>query len=139
MADILEVLQKGEDMNRIVRVFGVIALSISFMAVGACGTDDNCPTAPDGTNSLVVNGVITEIQNDIAVDGGITLEVDLVNGGSDRLIFGSLFTSPPPTEEHLKLYDVVRRVEIGDIVRAEGARADHGLVLEKLWIVGGRP
>ena len=123
-------------MKQIVRV---VLLAVSLMVIAACGTDGSGPATPGTTSGVIVNGEVTGIQNEIAVDGGITLEVDLVDDGIDRLIFVGLFTAPPPTDEDLGLYDVVRRVEIGDIVRAEGVRRDYGIILEKLWILEGRP
>ncbi|MDH3215472.1 MAG: hypothetical protein OEN01_04165 [Candidatus Krumholzibacteria bacterium] len=126
-------------MNRLVTTYGLSALMAALTVLAACGTNGDDSTTPGTDNGVVASGEVTHIQNEIAVDGGITLDIDLVDDGSHRLIFPGLFTSPPPTDEDLRLYDVVRRVEIGDLVRAEGVRRDHGIILEKLWILDGQP
>jgi len=122
---------------RDVGLWGMVAMVLA--GTNGCGGDENGPTGPSAAGNVVVTGEVTAIQNEIAVDGGIILDVDLTGGGSDRLIFGSLFTVPPPSEAQLALYDVVRRVEVGDVVRGEGRRRGDGVVLEKLWILDGRP
>ena len=122
-------------MKKIARVTGLVALAM----LAACGTDDDGPVRPGSGNGVTVTGEVTNIQNEIAVDGGITLDVDVVDDGTNRLIFVGLFTLPPPNDEVLRLYDLVRRVEIGDMVRAEGVRRDDGVILEKLWILDGSP
>jgi hypothetical protein len=116
----------------------VPALAVIVLSglVGACGSDDSDPVQP-GPATEVVIGEITRIDNQIPVDGGIVLDLTADNGGTDRLLFPSLFTNPPPGEAVLRLYDLVRRVEIGDRVRAEGIRTDYGVDLESLWILEG--
>ena len=126
-------------MNQVIKLFLLAAFAVSSTVLSGCGADDGAPVTPEPTSIVVATGEVTAIQNDIAVDGGILLDVDLLNDGSERLILHSLFTDLPPTDEHLALYDVVRRVEIGDLVQGEGARSDFGIVLEKLWILDGRP
>ena len=122
-------------MKQMIRISGLVVLAM----LAACGTDENDPARPGSTNGVTVTGEVANIQNEIAVDGGITLDVDLVDDGTDRLIFVGLFTVPPPSDEDMRLYDLVRRVEIGDVVRAEGVRRDYGVILEKLWILDGSP
>ena len=109
-------------------------LGASFFIIGGCGDDSSAPTAPEGTN-VVVTGEVVEVQNAIPSDGGITLTVTPEVGGTEQLLFPSLFTLPPPSEETFRLYDVVKRVEVGNVVRAVGIRTTAGIALESLVIL----
>jgi hypothetical protein len=82
---------------------------------------------------------VVEFQDETPVDGGVTITVTTQSGGTERLLFPSLFTDPPPSQHVINLYDLVRRVEVGDLVRAEGKRTTAGVELESLAILGGRP
>jgi hypothetical protein len=115
-------------------VCGLVALAL----LAACDDDSNV-AVQDPQANVSVSGEVTNIQNDIAVDGGIVLDIAVAKDGQDRLVFGGLFTVPPPTNDDLKLYDVVRRVEVGDMVRGWGVRRESGIILEKLWILDGQP
>jgi hypothetical protein len=119
------------------RSTSLLAILLPAALCVAC-SDDTGPGQPL-ENGTIVTGTVTAIQNDIPVDGGILLDIDVADDGSDRLVFPSLFTPQQPSEETLRLYDVVRRVEVGDVVRAEGAREQSGLLLQKLWILDGTP
>jgi hypothetical protein len=101
----------------------------------ACGNDG--PAGPS-SGSVVVTGTVVEFQDMTPVDGGVTITVAPQGGGTERLLFPSLFTYPPPSQEVMNLYDLVRRVEVGDSVRAEGTRTTDGVELESLAILGGR-
>ena len=98
---------------RIIQALGIVLMSAS------CGSDP-VPICADEGSDAVVCGEVISIDNSIPVDGGITLDVDVSSDGVDRLLFPSLFTDPPPTDEVMALSDVVRDVEVGDVVRAEG-------------------
>jgi hypothetical protein len=126
-------------MNRTSRTVRISIILTSLAMLIGCSEEGAGPATPEETQNVVVRGEVTRIQDNTDVDGGIALDIELEDNGSERLILGSLFTVPPPSEDHLRLYDVVRRVELGDIVRAEGVRKDHGIILEELWIVDGRP
>ena len=117
------------------RIKIMLALGI-VLVLASCGSDP-APICADEGSDAVVCGEVVSIDNSIAVDGGITLDVDVSADGVDRLLFPSLFTYPPPTDEVMALYEVVRQVEVGDMVRAEGTRGDRGLMLEKLWVLDG--
>jgi hypothetical protein len=113
-------------------------LATSFLIVFGCGKGSDVSTGPTPAGTVVVTGEVVEVQNLVPVDGGVTIEITLEGGKTERLLFPSLFTSPPPTEEMLSLYSVVRRVEIGDLVRAQGKRTSAGIELEALAILAGR-
>jgi hypothetical protein len=92
--------------------------------------------APGGAET--VTGEVTGVEDLVPVDGGVTIEIDLDSGGKDRLLFPSLFTYPPPDEATVELYDLVRRVETGDRVRARGERTTEGIRIRELAILSGR-
>ncbi len=97
------------------------------------------PSGPGTSGLVVVTGRVTQIENAVPVDGGVRIDIILEGGKTEQLLFPSLFTSPPPSEETLKLYDVIRRVELGDRIRAEGKRVPAGIELEALAILEGHP
>jgi len=82
-----------------------------------------------------VVGIVTEIVDQVPVDGGVTISLRLGDGQSQRLSFGSLFTYPPPEPERIRLYEVIREVEVGDRVRATGTAGEEGIELESLTIL----
>lgn len=103
-----------------------------------CAARSDGPVGPAPGNT-VVTGSVTEIRDLVPVDGGATITVATKNGGTEHLLFPSLHTSPPPTPQTIALYDLVRRVEVGDRIRAEGQRTDSGVKLESLEILEGQP
>ena len=102
--------------------------------LAGCGSDP--APAPPGTETLT--GVVTAVDDRVPVDGGVTIEIDLDGGGKDRLLFPSLFTYPPPDEATIELYDLVRRVETGDRIRAKGERTTEGIRIRELAILSGK-
>lgn len=118
------------------RRIGVIVIFL-FSVVG-CSKGGGDPATPNAKDDVLVIGEVTAIVDQVPADGDAVIEIELEDGGSDRLIFGSLHTYPPPTEEKWNLYDLIRRVEQGDVVRAEGRRSERGLELDSLAILAGR-
>ena len=78
-----------------------------------------------------------EVQNYVPSDGGVTITITAGMGRTEQLLFPSLFTVPPPSQATMDLYDVVRRVQVGDRVRADGTRTASGIALESLVILPG--
>ena len=118
-------------------VLKLVFLCVLLLAAG-CGDDDGDPAAPESPTTVVRTGTVTAVDDRTPVDGGITIDLLLDDGGTERAYFPSLFTSPPPGEDLMRLYDVVRRVEIGDRVRVEGMRSEAGGIdLDSLWILDG--
>ena len=56
-------------------------------------------------------------------------------GEVETLLFGSLYTEPPPTRERLDLYRVIVEVQVGNRVKAVGKRVEGGIELQALTIV----
>lgn len=121
------------------RISRVPLVLLAALFLVSCGDDDDRdPTAPVGGESVtVVVGQVLQFVDATPVDGGVTVDIVLDDDRGERLLFPSMFTSPPPSNAMLRLYDVVRRVEVGDTVRAEGTRTGDSILLEKLWILDG--
>ncbi len=95
------------------------------LALTACSTSE--VAAPDG--QVTVTGIVTEIVDQTPVDGGVTISIATSDETTERLLFGSLFTSPPPSAERLELYEQTRTARVGSRVRATGVRSTHGIAL----------
>jgi hypothetical protein len=108
---------------------GVVALSLLLLG---CGSN------PAPGTSVIVTGDVVAIEDLVPVDGGVTITVTTQRGETERLLFPSLFTVPRPSQQTIDLYDVVRRVEVDDLIRAAGKRTTAGVELESLTIVVAR-
>ena len=91
----------------------------------ACSTSE--VAAPDA--QVTVTGIVTEIVDQTPVDGGVTISVATADDVTERLQFGSLFTSPPPSAERLALFEQIRTARVGSRVRATGVRSSDGITL----------
>lgn len=92
-------------------------------------------TAPESNDTVTVEGTVTEIVDQTPVDGGVTIEMDVDGGGSERLLFGSLFTSPPPSEGQVALYQRIQTARVGSRIRASGVRNEDGIRLSDLVVL----
>lgn len=108
---------------------------VLLLVLLGCGNGIDGPASPN----VIVTGDVIAIHDLVPVDGGVTITVTSQSGATERLLFPSLFTVPAPSQQTVKLYDVVRRVEVGDVIRAGGARTAAGVELESLVILGRRP
>jgi hypothetical protein len=88
-----------------------------------------------GMDLVTLIGIVTQIDDDVPVDGGTVVELQLDNGETARLFFGSLFTDPPPPQWRFDLYGVIAGLELGDRVRAIGTRVLGGITLRGLTIL----
>ena len=126
-------------MSRVWRAPIISLLTTPFLLLLGCGKGSVGPVSPAPGTNVVVTGNVVEVRDQVPVDGGVTITVTTQSGGTERLLFPSLHTDPPPSQQTINLYDLVRRVEVGDLIRAEGRRTEVGVELESLAILGGRP
>ena len=115
---------------------GLLAL-IALVAIGCSESqpEQTTPSSVTGTGNVTVEGVVVAVEDLVPVDGGVTIDIAMESDERARLLFGSLFTSPPPDEATLELYEIVRRVEVGDFVRASGEQTDYGIKIDDLAIL----
>jgi hypothetical protein len=88
-----------------------------------------------GSDLVTVTGVVTAIDDDVPVDGGVVIDLQLEDGETVQLFFGSLYTVPPPRQWQIDLYQVIAGLEIGDRVSATGTRVPLGIGLRHLRIL----
>ena len=100
------------------------------LVISACGQQ-----APPGAGLVTVVGAVTRIDDRVPVDGGVTIDLLLDDGPHEVLLFESLFTNPPPTEERLQLYEKIGRVVVGSRVRAVGEKRPDGIWLEDIEVL----
>ena len=116
-------------------ILGALAAPALFFL--GCGND--APAGPD-TGTVVVTGTVVEFQDSTPVDGGVTIAVTTRAEETQRLYLPPFAESlTPPSLQTINLYDLVRRVELGDLIRAEGKPTSMGVELQSLAILSGRP
>ena len=108
------------------------ATLLLFVSLG-CSNDNSIGLGE--SKSEVVIGTVVAVEDLVPVDGGVSIDLECVDGRSERLLFASLFTDPPPSEDRLQLYQVILQVDSGSVVRAEGTRTEKGIELERLTIL----
>ena len=109
----------------------ILGLPIALLVVFGCSAS----TTPDPESRVTVTGVVTRIDDRVPVDGGVTISLELDWGGTELLLFGSLFTSPPPDEEKLELYQKILGAKVGCRVRATGVKGKEGIHLTDLIVL----
>lgn len=123
-------------MSHAWRLPSVVLLVLPLLSL-ACG--DGGPGGP-ASGFVVVTGTVVEFQDETPVDGGVTITVTTQGGEMERLFLAPFVEGPvSPPQETVNLYDLVRRVEVGDSIRAEGERTPAGVKLASLAILAGRP
>lgn len=123
----------GEIVKAILNISRVLAVAILLFAPFGC-FDDNS-TGLSESRSVIVIGTVVAVEDLVPVDGGVTIDLECLDGRTERLLFPSLFTNPPPSEDTLELYQVILRIKSGNLVRAEGMRTESGIDLERLTIL----
>ena len=108
----------------------VLAIALPVMLVGCSSS-----TTPHAEPLVTVTGIVTQIDDQVPIDGGVTITLDLDEGGTELLFFGSLFTSPPPDEQTLELYQKILKAEVGSQVKATGVRGEQGIALTDLVVL----
>ena len=69
-----------------------------------CGADEQETVGPDSSGLVKVTGLVTDIDDDTPVDGGVVIKVTDPDRGQVTLGFESLYTRPPPTMSHMKVF-----------------------------------
>lgn len=115
-------------MMRLQRVAGAMVVVATMVVSTGCSAG-GATAVTEAEGMVTVIGSLTDIRDATPVDGGVTMSVALDDGGTDTLTFGSLFTSPPPGEERIALYQRIAEAEVGDRVRATGERREGGIEL----------
>lgn len=111
---------------------------IAVLIMSICACSNNKQVGPgDSTDSdlITVVGEVIEIEDMVPVDGGVTIKLRQEDETEVDLYYSSLFTNPPPSQEHIDLYQVITEVDVGDRVRAKGIRIDHMIELKDLTII----
>jgi len=115
-------------------VVWALLASLLLPAAMGCG-DHHGPTVPLDSDWIAVVGQVTSIDDGIPVDGDARIDLALDDGDTATLVYGSWFTSPPPSQEHVELYQVILQLKAGDRVRAVGTRSNHVITLKALEIL----
>jgi hypothetical protein len=116
----------------------VLLAGISLILGGCLGEESpksSSQPAEQDITQVTVEGWVKHIDDQTPVDGGIEIRLRLDDGEDVLLLFGSLFTYPPPDDEKLQLYEVVRQVVVEDRVRAVGTDTARGIRIEQLTIL----
>lgn len=108
---------------------------IALLAAGAAGCSDSTDAPRDERDRL--QGTVESVYDDLPTDGGAGLWLrDDADGALKHAYLPSLFTYPPPDDATLAAVDrvmpVLRRLQPGDHVLAEGQLDEQGLRLELL-------
>ena len=111
-------------------------VAVLVLSIGACSSDDQVgPSGSDNSHLITVVGDVIEIENFVPVDGGVTIKLRRDDRTEVVLFYSSLFTNPPPSQEHIDLYQVIIQVDVGERIRAKGRRTDRGIELKDLVIL----
>jgi hypothetical protein len=86
---------------------------------------------PDSLHTTLY-GTVVKIESMVDRDGPLFVHLDTGGDEPVRLVFGSLFTSPPPDADRLALYDRLRKLEVGDRIRADGYALAEGFLLQSV-------
>lgn len=111
------------------RIFAPLVCGL-FVLAGCSGS-----TAPGIRPAVSVTGTVIEIDDQVPVDGGVTITLKADDGGTVLLLFESLFTYPPPGEDRLALYQKIGKLGTGSRIIATGTRVEGGIHLEDFIIL----
>ena len=116
-------------------------IALGATGLSACsGREDDKESAETLATGLIrVKGAVTVLNDQVPVDGGVTIEVNDPKRGTVTLNFESMFTLPRPTEDRTKLYEEIRKVKVGDVVNATARPLEDGVLrLESIEVVPER-
>jgi hypothetical protein len=117
------------------RILATLCSAFFLVGVPGCSSNDTLIGDSDSSQPVAVIGEVKTIDDQVPVDGGVTIDIELDDGGSERLLFGSLFTSQGSSQERLDLYQVIVELEIGDLIEAKGTRTANGIEIDELTIL----
>ena len=120
-------------MNTVPNTSMILAATLLLFVSLGCSNDNS--TDLSESKATVVLGTVVAVEDLVPVDGGVTIDLECLGGRNERLLFASLFTNPPPSEDRLQLYQVILLVNGGSVVQAEGMRTEKGIELEQLKIL----
>jgi hypothetical protein len=115
-------------------VYLVCLLLILFLPTGCSNEQDAQPSAPTKSDAVDVTGEVTFIYDNVAADGGVTIDIELDDGNTERLLFSPFYWGDD-SEERWDLYSRIQEVELGNRVKAVGQRTVRGIELEDLTIL----
>lgn len=128
----------AEGSGRILPAILSLAICLAFFG---CKDVADVTEAGQTGHDAVVTGEVTGIVDLVPVDGGVTIDLEDDRGEKVVLLLESIFTSPLPSEErlriHTEVYAVVTKLEVGDRVEAEGIDLGTGILLTKLTKLDG--
>ena len=117
------------------RVFCLVWLVLILVLPTGCSEEHGAqPSAPTKTDAVEVTGEVTFVYDNVAADGGVTIDIELDDGSADRLLFSPFYWGDD-SEERWDLYSKIQEVELGNRVKAVGKRTDRGIELEDLTIL----
>jgi len=117
-------------LTRLVQLFLVTVLAI----VGCSDDGAPPPSGPIKSDVVKATGDVTFIYDNVAADGGVTIDLELENGTTEQLLFAPFYWGED-SEERWGLYAKIKEVQIGDRVTAVGRRTDRGIELEDVTIL----
>ncbi len=121
---------RTDALARGTRLLATVALAL---VAAACSSSQ--VSAPEG--QITVTGEVLEIMDQTPVDGGVTITilVPTPDDAQEVLLFGSLFTNPPPSAQRLEVYQRIQAAQVGSVVWAEGVRTTDGIVLSDFRVL----
>jgi hypothetical protein len=119
-------------MRRINLTHTLRLLLVLLIAVVGC-SDDGAPppSGPTKSDLIETTGDVTFIYDNVAADGGVTIDLELEDGTTERLMFAPFYWGED-SEERWDVYAKIKELEIGDCVTAVGRRTDRGIEIEDI-------
>ena len=97
---------------------------LTILVIAGCSTSET-----DVNDTYDVRGRIVKIEDLTPVDGGITIYLHSDEGEAQILYMTSLYTFPPPDDDHIALYEAIKGLEPGHRVGAHGVKEGDRFIL----------
>ena len=108
------------------------AQASEIMIIAAGDPKPMTVTGKEDTSLKTITGRVKRIDDDTARDGGVTIQVEVEYARRVMLYFGSLYTRPPPTQERMDTYRLIKTLRAGDKIEVKGYEAGDGYTIEQL-------